>query len=72
MRWVSLILVHRADLTTQFDLRAVLVHDGYYGRNHLYSYVKDKTKWWKVLEQTTSEVLCMGLSYIAASLHWHR
>ncbi|KAI0088313.1 hypothetical protein BDY19DRAFT_994221 [Irpex rosettiformis] len=40
----------------KYDLRAVLVHDGLYGRNHLYSYVKFKNVWWKTVEYKVTEV----------------
>ena len=40
----------------QYDLRVVLVHDGFYGRGHLYSYVKQKGVWWKVVDHTSTEV----------------
>ncbi|KAH9949345.1 hypothetical protein B0H21DRAFT_820149 [Amylocystis lapponica] len=40
----------------RYDLRAVLVHDGLYGRNHLYSYVKQKGVWWKTLDFSVTEV----------------
>ena len=39
----------------QYDLRAVLVHDGVYGRKHLYSYVKDKGTWWKTHDYIVTE-----------------
>ncbi|KIP03120.1 hypothetical protein PHLGIDRAFT_254599 [Phlebiopsis gigantea 11061_1 CR5-6] len=40
----------------RYELRAVLMHDGFYGRNHLYSYVKEKGVWWKTIEHTITEV----------------
>ncbi|KAI0694109.1 hypothetical protein BC835DRAFT_1406517 [Cytidiella melzeri] len=40
----------------KYDLRVVLVHDGLYGRNHLYSYVKYKGVWWKTFEYKVTEV----------------
>ncbi|KAI0768258.1 hypothetical protein BD413DRAFT_696035 [Trametes elegans] len=40
----------------RYDLRAVLVHDGLFGRSHLYSYVKYKGKWWKTLDYIVTEV----------------
>jgi hypothetical protein len=43
-------------LSPQYDLRVVLVHDGLYGRNHLYSYVRYKGAWWKTVEYKVSEV----------------
>lgn len=41
---------------SQYELRAVLMHDGIYGRNHLYSYVKYRGGWWKTVEHTITEV----------------
>ncbi|KAI0753245.1 hypothetical protein C8Q80DRAFT_1304918 [Daedaleopsis nitida] len=41
----------------RYDLRVVLVHDGLYGRSHLYSYVKQKGKWWKTIDYAVTEVL---------------
>jgi hypothetical protein len=40
----------------QYDLRAVLVHDGLFGRRQLYSYVKDKGVWWKSVDSDVTEV----------------
>ncbi|KAI0795565.1 hypothetical protein C8Q75DRAFT_803435 [Abortiporus biennis] len=40
----------------RYDLRAVLVHDGLYGRRHLYSYVKHHNQWWKTLDKYTTAV----------------
>ncbi|TBU42983.1 hypothetical protein BD309DRAFT_922591 [Dichomitus squalens] len=40
----------------RYDLRAVLVHDGLYGRSHLYSYVKHKGQWWKTLDYHVTKV----------------
>ncbi|KAI0357849.1 hypothetical protein OH77DRAFT_1583695 [Trametes cingulata] len=40
----------------QYDLRAVIVHDGLFGRSHLYSYVKCKGKWWKTMDYMVTEV----------------
>ena len=40
----------------QYDLRAVLVHDGLYGRSHLYSYIKHKGQWWKTLDYHVTKV----------------
>ncbi|KZT08631.1 uncharacterized protein LAESUDRAFT_811244 [Laetiporus sulphureus 93-53] len=40
----------------RYDLRVVLVHDGLYGRNHLYSYVKHKNAWWKTVDYAVTEV----------------
>jgi hypothetical protein len=53
----------------QYDLRAVLVHDGLFGRRQLYSYVKDKGTWWKTVDTDVTEVgvLC---SLMDLSLAW--
>ncbi|KAH9929699.1 uncharacterized protein B0H18DRAFT_873777 [Fomitopsis serialis] len=40
----------------RYDLRVVLVHDGLYGRKHLYSYVKEKGTWWKTQDYLVTEV----------------
>ena len=40
----------------QYDLRVVLVHDGLFGRSHLYSYVKQNGKWWKTVDYQVTEV----------------
>ena len=34
----------------------VFIHDGIFGRRHLYSYVEDKGKWWKTFGNTVTEV----------------
>lgn len=39
----------------QYDLRAVFMHDGVYGRNHLYSYVNDNGTWWKTVDWVVTE-----------------
>jgi hypothetical protein len=35
----------------------VFIHDGIFGRKHLYSYVEDKGKWWKTFGNTVTEVI---------------
>ncbi|KAG2366383.1 hypothetical protein BDR07DRAFT_1328292 [Suillus spraguei] len=40
----------------RYDLRAVLVHDGLYGRKHLYSYVQEKGAWWRIEDTSISKV----------------
>jgi len=40
----------------RYDLRVVLVHDGLYGRSHLYSYVNDNGTWWKTVDWDVTEV----------------
>ncbi|PCH34125.1 hypothetical protein WOLCODRAFT_113208 [Wolfiporia cocos MD-104 SS10] len=39
----------------RYDLRVVLVHDGLFGRNHIYSYVKDRDTWWKTMDYSVTE-----------------
>lgn len=40
----------------RYDLRVVLMHDGLYGRSHLYSYVNDNGTWWKTVDWAVTEV----------------
>lgn len=40
----------------RYDLRVVLVHDGLYGRNHIYSYVRQGDVWWKTVDHVVNEV----------------
>ncbi|KAL6307660.1 hypothetical protein BKA93DRAFT_726897 [Sparassis latifolia] len=40
----------------RYDLRVVLVHDGLFGRSHIYSYVKDKGIWWKTVDYAVTQV----------------
>ncbi|KZP04592.1 hypothetical protein FIBSPDRAFT_1054581 [Athelia psychrophila] len=40
----------------EYNLRAVLVHDGLFGRKSLYSYVQDQGKWWKTIDASVTEV----------------
>jgi hypothetical protein len=40
----------------QYDLRVVFMHDGLYGRKHLYSYVHDKSFWWKIADSLIEKV----------------
>ena len=47
-----------------YDLRAVLVHDGFYGRSHIYSYVRQHDKWWKVVDYSVTEVSALFLRQI--------
>jgi hypothetical protein len=42
---------------SQYDLRVVFIHDGIFGRKHLYSYVQDKGKWWKTVDNAVTEVI---------------
>ena len=41
----------------QYDLRVVFIHDGLYGRKHLYNYVYDKGQWWKIADSLIERVL---------------
>ncbi|KAI0962288.1 hypothetical protein AcV7_001167 [Taiwanofungus camphoratus] len=41
----------------RYDLRVVLVHDGLFGRSHLYSYVKHNDTWWKTVDYAVTEVI---------------
>ncbi|KAF9242275.1 hypothetical protein BU15DRAFT_44007 [Melanogaster broomeanus] len=40
----------------RYDLRVVFMHDGLYGRKHLYSYVHDKSSWWKIADSLIEKV----------------
>ncbi|KAA1474450.1 hypothetical protein DENSPDRAFT_841038 [Dentipellis sp. KUC8613] len=40
----------------RYDLRVVLVHDGLFGRNHMYSYVQQGSTWWKTVDYEVTEV----------------
>ncbi|KAI0364511.1 hypothetical protein BV20DRAFT_1107189 [Pilatotrama ljubarskyi] len=53
----------------QYDLRAVIVHDGLFGRSHLYSYVKYKGKWWKTVDYVVTEVPEENVLNDPAGLH---
>ncbi|KAF7969673.1 hypothetical protein HWV62_26731 [Athelia sp. TMB] len=39
-----------------YNLRAVFIHDGLFGRRSLYSYVQDQDKWWKTHDASVTEV----------------
>jgi len=39
----------------RYDLRAVLLNDGFTGRSHIYSYVEHNGTWWKTLDYTVTE-----------------
>lgn len=40
-----------------YDLHCVVIHDGLFGRTHLYSYTKDaKGRWWKIVDYQVTEV----------------
>ena len=45
-----------AVLPFQYDLRAVLMHDGQKGREHVYSYINHEDAWWKVVGRTITQV----------------
>ncbi|KAI6014460.1 hypothetical protein PISMIDRAFT_26984 [Pisolithus microcarpus 441] len=60
MREEALTLLDCPELKqVRYDLRVVFMHDGLYGRKHLYCYVRDKGQWWKIadslIEQVTEE-----------------
>ncbi|KAI0320404.1 hypothetical protein OF83DRAFT_594280 [Amylostereum chailletii] len=40
----------------RYDLRAVLMHDGLYGRSHVYSYVQSEQRWWCTVDHAVNEV----------------
>ncbi|OAX43748.1 hypothetical protein K503DRAFT_680461 [Rhizopogon vinicolor AM-OR11-026] len=40
----------------RYDLRVVLMHDGLYGRKHLYSYVQEKGAWWRIEDASVTQV----------------
>ncbi|THH08979.1 hypothetical protein EW145_g2341 [Phellinidium pouzarii] len=40
----------------EYDLHAVLVHDGLFGRNHIHSFVQHDGKWWKTQDANVVEV----------------
>ncbi|KAF8607453.1 hypothetical protein BDV93DRAFT_310207 [Ceratobasidium sp. AG-I] len=42
--------------TIPYDLRAVVIHDGLFGRAHIFSYVRRADKWWKVVDANVTEV----------------
>ncbi|OCB89209.1 hypothetical protein A7U60_g3695 [Sanghuangporus baumii] len=53
------------DLSLQqhrYDLRAVLVHDGLYGRSHLHSFILDNGRWWKCQDATVVETRLVFIS----------
>ncbi|KAI9513480.1 hypothetical protein F5148DRAFT_1302495 [Russula earlei] len=43
------------DQLSRYDLRVVFMHDGLYGRTHLYSYVNDNGTWWKTVDWAVTE-----------------
>ncbi|EGN92156.1 hypothetical protein SERLA73DRAFT_117693 [Serpula lacrymans var. lacrymans S7.3] len=40
----------------RYDLRVAYIHDGLFGRKHLYSYVYDNGSWWKSADSSVSRV----------------
>ncbi|KAH8112250.1 hypothetical protein DFH11DRAFT_1879322 [Phellopilus nigrolimitatus] len=40
----------------RYELRAVLVHDGLFGRNHIHSFVQHAGRWWKTQDASVIEV----------------
>ncbi|KAH7925332.1 hypothetical protein BV22DRAFT_1104980 [Leucogyrophana mollusca] len=55
----------------RYDLRVVFVHDGLYGRKHLYSYVQEKGIWWKTADSLITQVPEETVLNDAAGLHLH-
>ncbi|KAG1903591.1 uncharacterized protein F5891DRAFT_77642 [Suillus fuscotomentosus] len=53
----------------RYDLRAVLVHDGLYGRKHLYSYVQEKGVWWRIEDTSISQVSEVNVLEDSVGLH---
>ncbi|KAG1888259.1 hypothetical protein F4604DRAFT_1916175 [Suillus subluteus] len=53
----------------RYDLRAVLVHDGLYGRKHLYSYVQEKGAWWRIEDTSISQVSEANVLEDSVGLH---
>ncbi|KAG8836379.1 hypothetical protein FRC18_011510 [Serendipita sp. 400] len=54
-----------------YDLRAVLMWDGVYGRGHFYSYVQGRdTKWYKTVEASVTEVTEGTVLTDIAGLHF--
>lgn len=46
-----------ARLIYQYELHAILYHDGLYGLGHTYSYIRQHDgKWWKVSDGVAKEV----------------
>lgn len=40
------------------------MHDGLYGRTHLYSYVNDNGTWWRTVDWAVTEASCRPLTLI--------
>ncbi|KAG0699074.1 hypothetical protein DFH29DRAFT_938334 [Suillus ampliporus] len=53
----------------RYDLRVVLVHDGLYGRKHLYSYVQEKGAWWKIEDTSITQVSEENVMEDSVGLH---
>ncbi|KAH8083351.1 hypothetical protein BXZ70DRAFT_958549 [Cristinia sonorae] len=53
----------------RYDLRFVIVHDGLYGRNHLYSYVNQRGQWWKTVDYHVTQVSEETVLNDAVGLH---
>ena len=52
----SSIVYYSLPTPIQYDLRVVLLHDGLFGRKHIYSYVQSKGVWWKTVDREVTEV----------------
>lgn len=64
---ISTMLNRRACL--QYDLRAVLVHDGLFGRMHLYSYVEQDGVWWKTVDHMVDQARVFFLFFSVSPLY---
>ncbi|THH16377.1 hypothetical protein EW146_g4264 [Bondarzewia mesenterica] len=53
----------------RYDLRVILVHDGLFGRNHIYSYVQQDGTWWKTLDWSVCEVPETSVLEDSSGLH---
>ncbi|KAI6165217.1 hypothetical protein EDD17DRAFT_1556658 [Pisolithus thermaeus] len=57
MREEALTLLDCPELKqVRYDLRVVFMHDGLYGRKHLYCYVRDKGQWWRIADSLIERV----------------
>ncbi|KAI0037037.1 hypothetical protein K488DRAFT_39805 [Vararia minispora EC-137] len=65
---IAKLKVQTVDL--QYDLRAVLVHDGQYGRSHVYSYVQEKGRWWMTTDYDVQEVSDDAVLNDTSGLHY--
>lgn len=47
----------------KYDLRAVLMHDGLTGREHVYSYINHNDTWWKIVNYKVTQVTLETVLY---------